>query len=747
MLTDQQLLAICNSEIYNSLGYLNSLVSLQRGDAMKYYLQLPFGNEIDGRSQVVTSDVADAVEWMMPSLIRVFASTETAVRFEAHGPEDEGQAEQETDYVNHVFYKENEGFLILYSWFKDALLQKNGIVKVFWDETETVSTETYEDLNDFEFTQLMSDEELEPLEHSEEVELQPDPMGNMIPQTVHDVKFKRTRKDGRVKILPVPPEEFLISRRHNSVNPNEAEFVGHKVKRTPSQLKEMGYSDEVIATLGSEDNLTYSQERINRFVKDDPYVQTTYSMDPSLREIWVTECFLKVDYDEDGIAELRKVTVSGNVVLDNEEIDSMPFAAVTPTIMTHKFYGLGLADQVMEIQQIRSTLFRQILDNVYFANNGRFLALEGRVNLDDLLTSRPGGIVRATDPNAVIPITVPQLGDSVFRLLDTLDTYKSDRTGQSRGTQGLDADVLKYDSATAANKIFTASQQKPELVARCFAETGIKQLFLKIHELLIKHQDKPKIVKLRNQWIEVNPSEWRERNNLTVTVGLGTGDREQTGSAYLSVYNLQKDIAMNGGGGTIVKPQNIYNTAQKYVEAVGVKECGLFFNDPQITPPPPPPPPDPNTMAIQAQMKIEGDKRQVEVQKMQLEHQYRMQQLQLDAEKSALQAKLDMAKNNADMLNTQAKNKNQEDANIIKQLQTSVEGQIREIEVKMANAREAERLLMEKYKTDMEANNSIMMKSMDHHTQILTKSMDMMQADKQIKAQKKTKTKNGDMNG
>ena len=743
---DNKLLSICNAEIHNSLGYQNSYVSTQRGDAMKYYLKMPFGNEVDGRSQVVTSDVADAVDWMMPSLVRVFASTDTAVRFEAHGPEDEPQAEQETDYVNHVFYKENDGFLVLYSWFKDALLQKNGIVKVYWEESEKTTTETYEDLNDFEFTQLMQDEELTPIEHSEEIELSPDENGNMLPQKMHDVKFKRTCKEGQCVVVPVPPEEFLISRAHNSVNPDGANFVGHKVKRSPSELKEMGYSDEVIESLNNDDEVNWSQEKVNRFMKDDPNNQSVDSFDPSLREIWVTECFMKVDYDEDGIAELRKVTISGNTILDNEEIDMMPFAVLTPNIMTHKFYGLSLADQVMDIQSIRSTLFRQILDNVYFANNGRFLALEGRVNLDDLLTSRPGGIVRATDPNAVIPIQVPQLGDSVFRLLETLDTYKADRTGQDRGTQGLDADVLKYDTATAANHIMTASQQQPELIARIFAETGIKQLFLKIHELLIKHQDKEKVVKLRNRWVEVNPAEWKERNNLTVTVGLGTGNREQTGNSLLAIYNLQKDVAMSGGGGTIVKPNNIYNTANKFVEAVGLKESALFFNDPSIMPPPPPPPPDPQMAAVQAQMQIENDKRQVEMQKMQLEHQYRMQQLQLDGEKAVLQAKLDAAKNQADMIAAEAKSKNAEDANVIKQLQASVEAQIRNLEVTMANKREEERLLMEKYKTDIEAHTQVLSKSMDHHTQMMSKSMDLMKSKQDAKAKKAAKPK-GDMNG
>ncbi len=727
---ERQLLAICNAEVQNSLGYLNSFVSQQRGDAMKYYLRMPFGNEVDGRSQVITSDVADAVEWMMPSLIRVFASCDTAVRFEPVGPEDEAQAQQETDYVNHVFYKENDGFLVLYSWFKDALLQKNGIVKVFWEESEKITTESYEDLNDFEFSQLMADEELEPIEHSEELEDVQTEMG-VVSERRHDVKFKRTCKEGRAVVIPIPPEEFLISRAHNSVNPDGTPFCAHKVKKSPSKLKEEGYSDKVIEQLYNDDELNYSQERVQRFIKDDPNAQTVDSMDPTMREIWVTECFLRVDYDDDGIAELRKVTVSGNTVLDNEEIDTIPFAVITPNIMTHKFYGVSLADETMEIQEMRSTLYRQIFDNIYFANNGRFVALEGRVNLDDLLTSRPGGIVRATDPNAVTPIMVPQLGPQVFTLLEQLSAFKEDRTGMSRQTMGLEADDLKYASATNGQNMLTASQQKPELVARIFAETGVKQLFRKLHELLLKHQNKEKVVKLRNRWVQIDPSEWRERNNLTVTVGLGTGNREQTGAAYMAVYNLQKDIAVSGGS-KLVKEQNIYNTAQKFVEATGLKESGLFFNDPSTMPDPPPPPPPPELLAIQAQVEIEAQKRQVEMQKMTLEHQYRMQQLQLDGEKAILQAQLDNAKNQAALLAAEAKNKNAEDANLIKQLQASVEAQIRNLEVTMANKREEERLLMDKYKADL-----------DHTTTLMTEAMKAQTAKETAKQPQPEKKKRG----
>lgn len=324
--------SIVDREISDAAGYIGGDLSSQRSQALDYYLGEPFGNEVEGRSQVVSRDVADTIEWIKPSLLKTFAASDQAVRFDPEGPEDEEQADQETDYCNYVFYKENEGFLILYSWITDALLQKNGVVKVYWDETKETTREAYRGLDEDEFLQLSSDPELDPVEHSEETvgeEVMTEVGIVRQVSTLHDVVFRRTRKRGKVTIDPVPPEEFLVARSHNSLSLKDCPFVAHKVERTFSQLIEMGYDRSLVESLPADSDVPDNDEEIARRHLSDESTPDQRA-DKSMRKVKVYECYIRVDYDDDGIAELRKVTYAGKEILDNEEVDRIPFEAITP---------------------------------------------------------------------------------------------------------------------------------------------------------------------------------------------------------------------------------------------------------------------------------------------------------------------------------------------------------------------------------------------------------------------------------
>jgi hypothetical protein len=626
---EQELLTKVNSEITDALGYGDE-ISDQRETAQEYYYALPFGNEVEGRSQYVDSTVQDTIEWIKPSLMRVFAQGDEMVKFTPHGPEDVAAAEQATDYVNYVFTKDNPGWEILYSWFHDALLFKNGIVKVWWDEYEEAKRETYKNLADLEFDYLISDEEVEVLEHTETT----DEMG----MPVHDVVIKRTSADGRIRVENVPPDEFLISREAKSIH--DARFVCHRVRKTLSELREM-YPDQDfgIEDLGaSDDTMSYNAERLARYEFDhsSEYDRGWGANDEeAMREYWLHESFIKTDYDEDGIAELRKVCSVGDYVFENEEVDKKPFVSITPIKIPHKFFGLSVADLVMDLQLIKSTLMRNLMDNAYNQNFGRYAVLEGQANLDDLLTQRPGGVVRVKSPNAIMPLATPPLEPYSFQMLEYLDQVRESRSGVNKNTQGINADALtSHTTATAVNAVMSNAQSRVELIARQFAETGVKELMRTIYELLLKYQDKERVVMLRNQWVPVRPDMWADKMDCTVSVALGNGSKDQQ-MAHLSQMISFAAQAMQGGL-PIVTPQNMYNLGSALVKAMGYQNVDDF-----LTPPPPPQPEQPSPDQQMAMMEQQAKMKELEIKQGEL--QVKMMKVQQDAQEAAVDAQLKAA--------------------------------------------------------------------------------------------------------
>jgi hypothetical protein len=607
-ISDTELQSIINGEITNALGFLGGNLSSQRKKSVEYYLGEKLGTEIDGRSQVVSTDVADTVETILPNLLRIFTASDQVVRCEPVKAEDVALAEQATNYINYIFNKDNPGFSILYTWFKDALLEKNGIVKVFWDESQKVEQETYRNLNENEYQLLVDDENIEFVESEEfidetgkellaEAEAQGQDVSQIPVPKLYNCIIKRTNKTGKVKVENVPPEEFLISRSSKSIE--DASFVAHKVAKTRSELIEMGFDREIIETLPASQNVLHSTEKLTRHgdIDENPFKHST---DKSTEQVELYECYINLDYDGDGIAELRKVCVGGNsayTILSNETVDSNPFCSLTPIPMPHRFYGRSVAELVEDIQLVKSTVMRQLLDNMYLTNNNRVAIMDGMVNLDDLLTSRPGGVVRTKQPpqQVMMPMQSQTISQQAFPLLEYLDTVRETRTGVTRYAQGLDADSLNK-TATGINTLMTQTQMRMELIARIFSETGVKDLFSRIFELTVKYQDKERIVQLNNQFVPVRPTEWKDKYNISIIVGLGSGSKEQ----QLVILNniLERQVqAFNLQGGQeypMVSLKNIYNTLSKMIENAGLKNVENYFVNPDVgkdmvQPPPPPP--------------------------------------------------------------------------------------------------------------------------------------------------------------
>jgi len=639
-MTNDELASKLSNEINSATGNFNTELSEQREQSMKYYLGEPFGNEIEGRSEIVTTDVRDTIEYIMPSLMRIFTTHNNTAEFEPEGPEDIEMAQQATDYVNYVFNRQNNGFKILYDAFKDALISKTGIIKHYWEEKTEVTTENYDDLTEIEYQSILANDELEVMEHTEEVlqEAQEDENGMMVsPEVItHAVKVKRTKTSGQVRVMSVPPEEFLISRRSTSIE--EANFVCHRVKKTVSDLIMEGYDPKIVEELPTytSNNAEYDEERIARFSFDDDSIPAQEGTGAS-RKVWLEECYVHIDYNDDGIAELRKITKGGNIILDNEEIDMIPFSTICPIPIPHKFHGMSIADTVQDIQLIKSTIMRNLLDNMYLTNNARYAVLAGQVELDDLLSSKPGGIVRMRAPGAVTALPTPQIQNYAFDMVKYLDSIREERSGVSKMTQGLNPDVLtSHVTSGAVSAATESSMQRIELIARIFAETGIKDLFRNIYSLIQRYESRQKIAYLNGKFVPIDVSRWKEKLNCTVNVGVGSGSQNSKMQTMGSIMNIVNALVDKGAMGTLISPDNIYNVLSEYITQAGYKNPDQFVSNPQNMPPKQPPQPTVEEKIANQKAQLEIEKLKLQQQEMQIDTQIKAQELKLKARESAI---------------------------------------------------------------------------------------------------------------
>lgn len=672
---DDELKALLEAEQSSALGYLGGDLSDARKKAMDYYLGEPFGNEVKGRSQVVSTDVADTVEWILPSLMKMFMAGDDVVSYLPQGPEDEEGAKQETEYNNWIFLHDNDGFRILYSMFKDALLQRTGACKVYPEFDEKEELDDFLSVPDDQYSIMALEKEQENAktaeeyarrkwelddkilwylkEHTEEAG-QPDPLTGQ-PMILHSGVWCRTKKSMKIKVDPVPPEEMLISKRAKG-DIDETSYMAHRTQKTASELIKAGYSKAKIAKMSGDEART-DQEKVSRMrgIDDDPTGEKAIANE-AMRLIWVTEAYPLVDYDGDDIAELRQVVHagSGTEILSNEEwAGPRPFAVITPIIVPHRMIGLSIADQTMEFQLLKSTLWRQILDNLYLVNNPVKYIDPGAVDIDDILQPRIGGIVRPPAdgtyrPDGIVPIETQFAAAASFPMLEYIDTVKADRTGVTKYNQGADANSLNK-TASGISQIMSASQQRIELIARTFAE-GVKRIFMLQSYYIRRYPDLAKrTIRLRNkQYVEMDPSSWGSNYDMEINVGLGTGNKDQMLMHLQSIAMAQKEIvAMQGGvDGPLVTGENIYNALSKMVENSGFKNAEEFFTDPTPKPgqppsPPKPPPENPDVIKAKSEAQIAQQKAATDAQHRQAEDQAKIVKAQADGEAARMKVLAD----------------------------------------------------------------------------------------------------------
>ena len=661
---------LIESHIDDSLGFIQTETSQERQTALEYYMREPYGNEVEGRSQIVTGEVAEVVDGALPQVMKVFTQSNNAVVFEPVNEGDGEIAEQATKYVNHIFYKDNNGFEVMNAWMWDALCQKVGIVKAYWNDKVDTTKEKYKKLTEDELAMIMQDDEVEVVEQEQIVEQIPqeprivlDPMGQPIMNDVgeplfedveplevvyYNVVCKRTKDSSNVKIENVAPEEFLIDKRATTIE--DATFVAQRSLVTRSDLIAMGYDPEVVKSLSIGDTLDFTPERVARYGSGEQPYNTNDTNDESMELVEYYECYVRTDMDEDGVAELHRVCYADNQILMHEECDYVPFHSICPFPIPHKFFGQSLADRAVDLQLIKSTITRQMLDNLYLTNNYRVGAVEGQVNLDDLLTSTAGGVIRVKNPNALIPLTVQSNAAQSFPMLDYLDTVQAKRSGVSEASQGLDPNILQNVTATAVASMSSAAGGKIELIARIFADTGVSSLMKGILHLVCKYQNKERIIKINNKFVPMDPREWNTEYNVTVNVGLGTGSKqEQLGVMQMVLDKQEQMLTQYGLNNPLVSLKQYRDTLAKFVNMAGFKDESGFLKDitqeqsdqlaqqqaenPQT---------DPNTEAAKilaqverekAQLKSQTDAQKLELDRMKLEMESAKAMLKLEQEK------------------------------------------------------------------------------------------------------------------
>ena len=630
VMSEDDLQGVISAEINDAISFIDIDIGGNRALATEYYYGQPFGDEEEGRSQVVSMDVRDTVQGILPSLMRIFFGPERVVEFSPQGPEDVASAEQATDYVDFIFKRDNQGFKILHSAFKDALVRKCGIIKYWWDESVEVKAESFSMLDEQSMMMLTEDPDVEISAVREYPVPGTEPMnqaqGIMTPPPMmYDVEIKRRIKTGKVKIEALPPEEFLIDRRAKSIE--DATFVGHRTMKTVSDLVAMGYDyDEMVEVAGNGNDFDNNQEYIAR----NPFavISTANNGDPSSKSVLYIEGYLKVDFDGDGIAEMRRICTvgTGNKVLRNEIVSERQFADFCPDPEPHTFFGMCPADVVMDIQRIKSNVQRGILDSLAQAIHPRTAIVEGQANMEDVLNTEVGAVIRMRAPGMVQPFTTPFVGQAAFPMLDYLDDIKQTRTGISKAASGLDADALQSTTKAAVSATVNAAHQHIEMIARIFAETGLRKLFTGILKLVVENQDRPRMIRLRNTFVPIDPRSWDSKMDVIVNVGVGDGTIEDRINILNQVAMRQEMlIEKTGPNNPVVSIPQYTNTLTKMLQLAGIKDSQNYFNQLPVDfqlPEPPAPKPTPEEILAQ-----------VQAQSIQADIQKKAAELQLDRER------------------------------------------------------------------------------------------------------------------
>lgn len=704
---DDELLGILQRKEDAAAHYVHGQLGSERELSMREYHRLPYGTEEEGWSQVVASDVQDSVEWILPALLNIFTSTDKAVAFEPTKAEEVKGSEQATDACNYVFYKQNNGFLVLYTAIKDALTVKNCAVHWRKETQEVVNSLPFKGASEEMLAMLLQEGgEIESATPEPAIgpdgqplaQLVPDDLGNLVPQsvTVYSGRIKKTEKRTICKVEAFNPAHLLIERDWHSPLLQDCPYVARLMFVSLSELQLMGFkdvdaddlraSDVAIGGVGGEDGLMRQDRQDSAYAED---MQDRNSEDESMAMGWLRIEYALLDVDGDGIAERVCVYRLNDKILKTEVVNHVPIATTSPILNPHRWDGMSIADLVRDIQKLHTEILRGMLDNLKLTTNPRKKLLTDAnwtplANLDDLLDSRIGGIVRVRSADAVQEEVTSFAGAAAMPMLEYVQGMRENRTGVSRTSMGLNPDSLN-NTATGRQIDQSAAMQRIELIARVFAETLVKPIFQGILKLLTDGDMQKLSFKLRDEFVEYDPQEWRDSYDMTINVGLGTGDKVTQNQMLTMIYQMQQ-AAMGMG---LATPTHLYHTTTKIIENAGFKDVQNFVQDPSKQPPQPP---KPDPMLQVEQMKLQAD-----MQKMQMKL-----QADLQIEQARAQAKLQEVQANLEL---QAAN----DARDAERERAKAE---------FSQHMEQQKMLMEQWKAEHEARTRLIIAEIGKQTTI-----------------------------
>ena len=634
--SEREIESIAQDAMKDAVDFIESEISDDRIKAQRYYDgEVDIGYE-DGRSKVVATKVRDTVRAVKPSLMRIFLSTAKPVEYTPKGPEDVAAAEQATSFMHHEFTRLN-GYRVLNDAFHDALVKKQGIVKAYWLMTPHAEIYTFSDLSDDEYTYLLDDDSVSVLEHTVEYSMSIDPMGMEVEMPVHSVKISRQEDKGEMRIDSVPPEEFFINR--DARNLEDAYIVAHRTEMRAGDLIAMGFDPEKVTDLDSFDSgseMTEAEVFERRGYEEDFSDEDT--QDPAMRNVTVTEAYMRIDADGTGVPVLHKITLGGTAyeMLDYEPCDEIPFAKFEVDPEPHAFYGRSLAEIIIDDQDAATSILRGILDNVAMTNNPRVAAVEGQVNMDDLLNNEIGAVVRMRQPGAVQELTVPFVAGQTLGALGYLDSLVETKTGVTRASMGLDPDAMQSTTKAAVQATVQAAAGQVEVMVRNLAD-GLRDLFGIMLRLYSKNVDEEQMMRLNGSFIPVDPRVWDGSMDISINVGLGTGREEEKMMGLQQALQMQTMVYQNYGPmNGLVSLTNIRNTLADMLAATGVRNADRYFAP--ITP-------EIEAQMLQMQQQAQAAQGQAsdpnaaflqaEQMKAQTKMQTDMAKLQLDAQKAA----------------------------------------------------------------------------------------------------------------
>jgi len=577
-MTDDDVQGIAKDALDSAISFVESEIAEDRIKSQRYFEgEVDIGQE-DGRSKIVATKVRDTIRAIKPSLMRVFLSSENPVEFVPTSQKDVVGAEQATKYAHWKFQQLN-GYRLLNDAIHDALVKKTGVLKIWWESNTEATLHTYTNVTDEEMMAIVNEPDVTVIEHGTELEMEMGDDAIEVETPKHTLTISHKKENGELKIESVPPEEFIVDRNAKSVD--DSYIVAHRTELRVSDLVSMGYDFEEVSNLSglsSDDTYSDSEEFERRGYEQD---EQDHHADVSMKKVAVTEAYMKIDKEGTGVAVMYRLLLAGgdDKLLECEPYGEVPFAVFEVDPEPHTFFGRSVADLLMNDQDSSTAMLRGMMDNVALTNSPRQGYVQGQVNVDDLMNNEIGGLVRMKSPQALVDIATPFVAGQVLTAMQYMDDAVEAKSGVSRASMGLDPDALQNTSATAARLQAQQGSAQIEVMARNIAEGGLKRLFELMLNLLVENSCEDTMMRLHGEFQPVDPRVWNTGMDMTVNVGVGTGQEMDRHNALSQALQMQMQIWSNyGSGNGLVTMSGIRNTLGDMLALQGVRNVDRYFN-------------------------------------------------------------------------------------------------------------------------------------------------------------------------